>query len=47
VTYLTKLKVDQMRKAHLEEEYRAQVNHNRKLLSKLQVGRDPLASNSI
>ena len=38
VSYLKMLKMDQIRKNHLEEEVRAQALQNRKLLNKIQVG---------
>ena len=37
VSYLKMLKMDQIRKNHLEEEVRAQALQNRKLLNKIQV----------
>ena len=37
VSYLKMLKMDQIRKNHLEEEVRAQAHQNRKLLNKIQV----------
>ena len=39
VSYLKMLKMDQIRKNHLEEEVRAQALQNRKLLNKIQVSR--------
>ena len=45
VSYLKMLKMDQIRKNHLEEEVRAQALQNRKLLNKIQVeGRDRLVA---
>ena len=42
VSYLKMLKMDQIRKNHLEEEVRAQALQNRKLLNKIQVGENLL-----
>ena len=39
VSYLKMLKMDQIRKNHLEEEVRAQALQNRKLLNKIQVAK--------
>ena len=43
VSYLKMLKMDQIRKNHLEEEVRAQALQNRKLLNKIQVAKSYLA----